>query len=304
MSSVRVRENTLPLINTALESATCTPRALRRNELPRMRTSCEANTPSPSPSGTGLSLPALSRITLRADRAITKPKNWFLDEDTPSTRFSRALAMSTPVAKPSTEPFRTVTPSWPSFNTPKSHASLRGRHCANGAPSPSITWPFRSSVTPSAPIRTPLFGQSVRSLSSVVSAVIVSPHFTSISSFDVAGVAPRAATVAIRASALLTMSFCMDPPGVSGCSGPATLILGGRRRNGLSHSPHSWHECRLRLSLAASPAELVAEPVEADSEGEDRRVHDGVQPIDALVVADDDRLDREDHRPENEVAKQ
>ena len=38
-----------------------------------------------------------------------------------------------------------------------------------------------------------------------------------------AAVAGTAATAAIAASALLTVSVSMDPPGVGGCSGPATL---------------------------------------------------------------------------------
>ena len=48
------------------------------------------------PVGKGLSFPELSRITVRADPAITKPKYWFLDEARLSSRLSRAPATTTP----------------------------------------------------------------------------------------------------------------------------------------------------------------------------------------------------------------
>ena len=102
------------------------PRSLRRNELFRMRRCCEAKMPIPSPSGSGLSSPELSRTRLRADSAITKPKNWLLEEETFSTRLWRALPTNTPDAKPRTEPFRTVIPSWPSLTTPTSQISFLG----------------------------------------------------------------------------------------------------------------------------------------------------------------------------------
>ncbi len=63
-------------------------------------------------------------------------------------------------------------------------------------------------------------------------------------------------------------------------------------------------ERRPPLSLTTSPADLVAEAVQADPDGEDRRVDERVQRVDALVVVDDDRLDRKDHRPDGEVTKQ
>src|SRR5829696_3281120 len=46
------------------------------------------------------------------------------------------------------------------------------------SPLPSILWPFRSRVMLSAPITIPLFGQLTRSLSRVVSAVMVAPQLT------------------------------------------------------------------------------------------------------------------------------
>src|SRR5829696_927589 len=57
---------------------------------------------------------------------------------------------------------------------PTSHHSPSG-HESTGVSSPPIVCPSRSSVIPSAPITIPLFGQLVRSLVSVVSAVIVAP---------------------------------------------------------------------------------------------------------------------------------
>ena len=75
-----------------------------------MRTSCDMNTPSPSPSGFGLSLPELSRITVRLDPPITKPKNWFCEELSSTNRLSRTRKAPTPIPKPRTEPPRIVTP--------------------------------------------------------------------------------------------------------------------------------------------------------------------------------------------------
>jgi hypothetical protein len=46
------------------------------------------------------------------------------------------------------------------------------------APTPSIVWPSRSSVTRDAPKMTPPAGQLLRSRVSLVSVVITSPHFT------------------------------------------------------------------------------------------------------------------------------
>ena len=84
---------------------------------------------------------------------------------------------STPLSNCPTAPFRTVTPSCPSLSTPTSQIS-RSEYRLEPAPSPEIVCPFRSSVTSSAPITIPLFGQSMRSLSSVVSAVMMSPQLT------------------------------------------------------------------------------------------------------------------------------
>ena len=157
-----------------------------------IRRSCEPNTPSPSPSGAGLSFPELSRITVRADPAITKPKNWFWEEERSTRWLSRTSSTTTPVANRRSEPFRTVTPEWPSFPTPASQICRRGQRLTS-LPSPEIVWPFRSRVMPSAPIRMPLFGQPVRSWLSVVSAVIVSPH-----SRPVGGSWPTAMDVAVN----------------------------------------------------------------------------------------------------------
>jgi hypothetical protein len=46
------------------------------------------------------------------------------------------------------------------------------------APTPSIVWPSRSSVTRDAPMTTPSAGQLLRSRESLVSVVITSPHCT------------------------------------------------------------------------------------------------------------------------------
>ena len=111
-----------------------------------------------------------------------------------------AVPNKTPAANSRTEPCITVTPSWPSLTTPKSQVSCLVIASAAGVPSPSTRWPFRSSVTLSAPITIPLFGQLTRSLSSVVSAVIVSPQLTWLASArpPPIGVAPEAATPATR----------------------------------------------------------------------------------------------------------
>jgi hypothetical protein len=173
-----LRENEFPLITFLVDSSTWMPGpGLPENELPWTRMRVEPNIPIPSPSGAMLSLPVLPRTTLRADWTMRNPKKAFFVEETFSTLFSSALPTKTPLAKSRTEPLRTVTPSRPSLTTPMSHSSFLG-HCSNSLPSPATTWPFRSSVMLSAPITMPLFGQSRRSLSRVVSAVIVSPHFT------------------------------------------------------------------------------------------------------------------------------
>jgi hypothetical protein len=160
--------------------------------------------PMPSPSGSGLSLPELSRTTLRDDSAITKPKYVFLDEEMFRTRFRRARPTNTPAKNSRTEPSRTVTPSWPSLTTPVSQNSPR-RQRLTGSPSPATVWPFRLRVMSSAPITMPLLGQPVRSLSSVVSAVIVSPQRTWLAGEGpppsaIAPVAANAANVASETS--------------------------------------------------------------------------------------------------------
>ena len=123
-----------------------------------------------------MSLPELSRIRLWDSSLNIKPKEVFFLEEMSSTRLARALNTNTPASNSRTEPSLIVTPSWPLLNTPMSQNSFRGLHPAAGVPSPSIRWPLRSRVMSSAPITIPWFGQSRRSRSSVVSAVIVSPQ--------------------------------------------------------------------------------------------------------------------------------
>ena len=133
---------------------------------------------------------------------------------------------NTPTANSRTEPCITVTPSWPSLNTPKSHGSFWVSQLAAGVPSPSTRWPFRSSVTSSAPITIPWFGQLTRSLLSVVSAVIVSPQLTWLASArpPLRAIAPAAATTATRTATskrvrigrpfgrVQCATYCLHPP--------------------------------------------------------------------------------------------
>src|SRR3954454_11690971 len=89
-----------------------------------------------------------------------------------------AAPMKTPTSKRRTEPPRIVTPACrAALSTPTSQDSPSG-HDATGAPSPPTVCPFKSSVMLSAPITIPLLGQSVRSLVSFVSLVIVMPQLT------------------------------------------------------------------------------------------------------------------------------
>ncbi len=166
------------------------------------------NTPSPSPSGLGLSVAELSRMTLRAESAITNPKYWLCDEESPTSRLPRTPPMSTPTPNPRSDPLRTVTPSWRSLKTPMSHGCRRGQR-RTGLPSPEIVCPFRSSVMSSAPMMMPLLGQPVRSRSSVVSAVIVSPHLR-----PAGGDWPAAAVTPDRASSATTESNLSGAIGV------------------------------------------------------------------------------------------
>ena len=91
-------------------------------------------------------------------------------------RFSLPPTTETPISKPRTVPPVIVTPEWPaSFEMPRSQIPSSKQDPA-GTPSPPTVWPFRSSVMSSAPITIPLLGQLVRSLSSVVSVVMIAPQ--------------------------------------------------------------------------------------------------------------------------------
>ena len=97
-------------------------------------------------------------------------------EATPWIRFSLPPTTEVPISKPRTVPPVIVTPEWPaSFEMPRSQIPSSKQDPA-GTPSPPTVWPFRSSVMSSAPITIPLLGQLVRSLSSVVSVVMIAPQ--------------------------------------------------------------------------------------------------------------------------------
>src|SRR5688572_16360518 len=86
--------------------------------------------------------------------------------NTPSSPPSKKTASK----KPRIVPFVTVTPSWPAeFSTP---------WWPRESSAASIVCAARSRMIPLAPISTPSPGQSTRSLSSVVSWVMTSPHCT------------------------------------------------------------------------------------------------------------------------------
>ena len=106
----------------------------------------------------------------------------------------------TPKVNSRTVPPLIVTPLCPDEKTPRSHGSSGGQS-ANSLPSPSMTWPLRSSVTLSAPITMPLLGQSIRSFASFVLATMVCPQVTRPATAS--AVAPKhrqaAATVATTA---------------------------------------------------------------------------------------------------------
>src|SRR5262245_51985974 len=210
---------------------------LRRNELWTIRRSCEKNTPSTSPSGLGLSLAVLPRCTVADELPMRKPNHWLCEDASFTRRLSRTLRTPTPIANPRTEPFRMVTPERSSFATPTSQICVRGQRLTS-LPSPEIVCPFRSSVMPSAPITRPLLGQPVRSRSSVVSVVMVSPHLS-----PAGGDWPAAAVTPDRASRAINGNNLSVAIGVLSRSGIA----------GRSYGPCVAGETRLATVLAPCP---------------------------------------------------
>ena len=91
------------------------------------------------------------------------PKLDSFADESPWTRFSLPPMTNTPMSKPSSPPFRIVTPVCPAvLSMPTSQYAPSGQ-AATHAPSPLTVWPFRSRVMLSAPMTIPLFGQFARS---------------------------------------------------------------------------------------------------------------------------------------------
>jgi hypothetical protein len=76
-----------------------------------------------------------------------------------------------------------------------------------GVPSPSMVWPLRSRVMLSAPMMMPLLGQLTRSLSSVVSVVMVSPQPTWLASAWPPPTTVKPVTTRVRTIALAITAF-------------------------------------------------------------------------------------------------
>jgi len=121
--------------------------------------------------------PLFGRVRMGDIRRLYKP-NVFGTAGQGPTRREVASATVTYAPVPRTAPPRIVTFLWPAvLSMPMSHAAPSG-HDATGSPSPLTICPLRSSVMSFAPITIPLFGQFARSVSSVVSLVIVAPQLT------------------------------------------------------------------------------------------------------------------------------